>query len=388
MSHPNIVTLFDRGEVDDQLWITMEYVDGTDAGALVSDGPLECDLALDLVGGAGAALDYAWRKQGITHRDVKPTNILVGVDEGRVESVKLADFGIAKAVGEATSLTSTGMTVGTMQYVSPEAIEGRDLDNRADVYSLGCTAFHLLTGRPPFDGGSLTALLSAHLTQAPPSVGSVAPHLPAGLDAVFAMALAKDPVNRFGSCGEFVSALRGVVAGPPFAHTVAAVPVVAEPKRFTRVLAITAAVLAVLLVAGIGAGVYLLRDDDKAAPVAVSTSTATVVPTVTITSTPTETTVTPVETYTPEETVDLTTAAPEPYEGMPCNYSEFGQENASGTLYCSAMDGAWRDKTHQSRPAVEQGSACSEPGARARVAGTDGLATCSADSSGGYSWQF
>lgn len=106
-------------------------------------------LTLSLVAGAGAALDYAWRKQRITHRDVKPANILVGIDESdgapQIESVKLADFGIAKAAGESTSLTSTGMTIGTMQYISPEAIEGEVVDNRSDIYSLGCTAFHLLT---------------------------------------------------------------------------------------------------------------------------------------------------------------------------------------------------------------------------------------------------
>lgn len=92
-------------------------------------------------------------KQRITHRDVKPANILVGVEDNdagsQIESVKLADFGIGKAAGEATSLTSTGMTIGTMQYISPEVIEGDEVDNRSDIYSLGCTAFHLLTGQPP-----------------------------------------------------------------------------------------------------------------------------------------------------------------------------------------------------------------------------------------------
>jgi len=153
LSHSNIVTLHDRGEFEDRLWITMEYVEGTDASELLKAGPVDADLGVSLVGAAGAALDYAWRKQRITHRDVKPANILVGIEQidgvSQIESVKLADFGIAKAAGESTSLTSTGMTIGTMQYISPEAIEGEVVDNRSDIYSLGCTAFHLLTGQPP-----------------------------------------------------------------------------------------------------------------------------------------------------------------------------------------------------------------------------------------------
>lgn len=183
LSHPNIVTLHDRGEFEGRLWITMEYIDGTDAAELLQrDVPLTPNLAIDLIAAAGAALDHAWRKQRITHRDVKPANILVGIEEGEagpvVESVKLADFGIAKAAGETTSLTSTGMTVGTMQYISPEAIEGQEVDNRSDIYSLGCTAFHLLAGQPPFVGTSIASTMSAHLTKPVPLISVAAPHLP------------------------------------------------------------------------------------------------------------------------------------------------------------------------------------------------------------------
>ena len=230
LSHPNIVTLYDRGEVDGRLWISMEYVAGTDAAEMVAKrGPLDRELVLALVGGAGAALDHAWSKHRVTHRDVKPANILVGLDESdgdaRIESVKLADFGIAKAAGEATSLTATGLTVGTMQYTSPEAIEGRELNNRADVYSLGCTAFHLLTGRPPYSGSSITALLSAHLHQAPPRVNDVVPQFAPSVDAVFAKVLAKDPALRYASCGEFVDDLARALdggAGPAFDRTLTA----------------------------------------------------------------------------------------------------------------------------------------------------------------------
>ena len=393
LSHPNIVTPYDRGEFEGRLWIAMEYVDGTDAAELVKEhGPLDVDLVFQLVDGAGAALDYVWRKERVTHRDVKPANTLVGIDDGQVASVKLADFGIAKAVGEGTSLTSTGMTVGTMQYVSPEAIEGHELDNRADIYSLACTAFHLLAGQPPFDGPSITALLSAHLTKTPPRISEVVPHLPVALDSVFARALAKNPNDRYSTCVEFVSALRNALSGiaePAYAGTISA-PAMSAPtavqKRRTTVLAAVATLLAIAVVAVAGYAVYQARgiSDDVAAPATSSSRPQTT----TASRVTTTTTVVPEPTWTPEVTVETTTETPVPYEGMPCSSAEFNTENADGTLYCSALEGAWTDKTHQGRGAVEQGSECSEPGARARISRTEAIATCSQDSSGGYSWQY
>ncbi|MFC7752904.1 serine/threonine-protein kinase [Tsukamurella soli] len=126
LSHQNIVHLYDRGLFEGRLWLTMEYVDGPDAGHMLSaNGPMPLPLATEIVAGAGDGLDYAYQRHGITHRDVKPANILVEFHDGRIAAVKLADFGIAKAAGEATSLTSTGTTIGTVAYMSPEAIEGR-----------------------------------------------------------------------------------------------------------------------------------------------------------------------------------------------------------------------------------------------------------------------
>ncbi|MDF0531391.1 serine/threonine-protein kinase [Tsukamurella sp. 8F] len=213
LSHQNIVHLYDRGVVDGRLWLTMEYVDGKDAHHLLAEnGPMPLDLAADIAAGVGAGLDYAYQRRGITHRDVKPANILVELRHGRVEAVKLADFGIAKAAGEATSLTSTGVTIGTVGYMSPEAIEGRPLDNRADVYSLACTVFEMLTGSLPFTDDTMTALISAHLTRAVPPITKRAPGLPTYLNNVFRKALAKDPADRFGTCAEFVAALRGQAA--------------------------------------------------------------------------------------------------------------------------------------------------------------------------------
>jgi serine/threonine protein kinase len=291
LSHPNIVTLHDRGEFEDRLWITMEYVDGTDASELLkAGGPVDADLALSLVAAAGAALDYAWRKQRITHRDVKPANILVGIDEtagaSQIESVKLADFGIAKAAGESTSLTTTGMTIGTMQYISPEAIEGEAVDNRSDIYSLGCTAFHLLAGQPPFTGTTIASTMSAHLTKPVPSISTVDEHLPEKMDAVFERVLAKNPDDRYQSCAEFVAALQESVGGgevryPASAPTLAAatpskrgtvdpnaptqlrkgVATAAPPRRKPRAVSVLALTVGVLAAAAAVLGVYATRGE-------------------------------------------------------------------------------------------------------------------------------
>lgn len=309
LAHPNIVTLYDRGEFDGRLWITMEFIDGTDASALLDAADrIDTDLVIQLVAGAGAALDHAWRKQRITHRDVKPANILVGLDNGAdgpvIESVKLADFGIAKAAGEATSLTSTGTTVGTMHYISPEAIEGEDVDNRSDIYSLGCTAFHLLTGRAPYAGKTIASLMSAHLTQTPPRISEIAPDLPSSLDPVFAKVLAKSPDDRYQSCADFITALHthadDATSHPAFASTVSAATMSSRrassstttgsgagatggtkaPKA--RMIAVAAATVAVVAAAALGASVLAQRssqsDSADAAPVAVSTAPSSATP--------------------------------------------------------------------------------------------------------------
>lgn len=210
LNHRNIIHLYDRGEVDGRLWITMEYVAGPDTAQMLAQrGPMPLPLAIEIADGAGAALDYAYRQARITHRDVKPANILVAFDSDGAPQVKLADFGIAKAAGEAVGVTSTGITVGTMAYMSPEAFDNKNLDNRADLYSLGCTVFELLTGAPPFPGDSPAAVISAHLNQPAPKITSRNPALPGHLDAVFRRALAKRPEDRYASCADFVAGLRG-----------------------------------------------------------------------------------------------------------------------------------------------------------------------------------
>lgn len=423
LSHPNIVTLHDRGEFEGRLWITMEYIDGTDASELLrADGPLNPDLAVELVSAAGAALDYAWRKQRVTHRDVKPANILVGIDQTdgapQIQSVKLADFGIAKAAGESTSLTSTGMTIGTMQYISPEAIEGELVDNRSDIYSLGCTTFHLLTGQPPFTGTSIASTMSAHLTKPVPSITAVNPHLPEGLNGVFERVLAKHPTDRYQSCAEFITALQDAADGDvaAFAPTMAAATQpsnaptemrkteakdLPRSQSKSRTVSTAAAVVTIVALAAAAVGMYVTRGGTEepaapatSAPATTAAATTAAPPTTPLSAPPPPPPVTTAPEPAPDTTPTIstptvtttTTSAPLLYEGKPCTPAESGNVSPDGTLYCSMETGAWRDKTHQSRPAVQVGTACTEPGARARVAQTDGIATCKADPNGDLAW--
>lgn len=147
LDHPNIVTIHDRGREGSQLWISMQYVEGTDAETAVRTGQMPPLRALYVAAATADALDYAHRA-GMLHRDVKPANILIRDDPGATgpERVLLTDFGIAKARDEATALTRTGTLLATLRYASPEQLEGKPLDPRSDQYSLGCTLFHLLAG--------------------------------------------------------------------------------------------------------------------------------------------------------------------------------------------------------------------------------------------------
>ncbi len=217
LHHPNVVTVYDRGVFDGQLWIAMEYVPGIDvARMLAADSPLDPRLACTIVTGVAAGLDAAHRR-GIMHRDIKPANILVtpGVGGGPgntgslpPEAVKVTDFGIAQVLDEVTNLTGTGITIGTMHYASPEQIEGRRVDARSDIYSLGATAYELLTGAPPFDSPSLHGLMTAHMYHEPPAASSRNGALPTAVDGVLARAMAKNPDDRYPAAGEFADALR------------------------------------------------------------------------------------------------------------------------------------------------------------------------------------
>ncbi len=276
--HPHIVGVHDRGEFNGQLWISMDYVEGTDAADLLEEhypNGMPPDEVLRIVTAVAEALDYAHQRQ-LLHRDVKPANILLSHPESGDERVLLADFGIARWVDDASGLTGTNMTVGTVAYAAPEQLMGEQLDGRADQYALAATAFHLLTGTPLFQHSNPAVVISQHLTADPPQIGTRRPAL-SDLGPVFSKALAKAPADRYDSCMEFANALAhrlGAVAAETGASDItAAVPVTVGPKhrsrpqrsaappaRRPRALVVTV-VLALLLVAVGSVGLLLLRQE-------------------------------------------------------------------------------------------------------------------------------
>ncbi len=209
LRHPNIVGVLDRGEFDGKLWISMDYVDGTDAGRLIReryrDGMPEHDVT-DIVTAVADALDFGHERR-LLHRDVKPENILVTASDGRRRRVLLTDFGIARSIDDVSNLTDDNVAVGTVNYMAPEQLLSRPLDGRADQYALAATTFHLLTGAPPFHDSNRAVVISHHLGASPPRISDRRPDL-AHLDAVLARALAKDADERYPTCLDFAQPSR------------------------------------------------------------------------------------------------------------------------------------------------------------------------------------
>jgi class 3 adenylate cyclase len=206
--HPNIVGVHDRGEFDGQLWIAMDYIEGTDAAQLLKAqfpaGMPVRDVCAIVTAVAGA-LDYA-HQRGLLHRDVKPANILLTNPEDGQLRIFLSDFGVARRLNDISGLTATNLTVGTVLYAAPEQLMGADIDARADQYALAATAFHLLSGRAPYRHSNPVAIISQHLKAAPPKLSDRRPEL-AHLDRVLSTALAKEPADRFARCRDFATAV-------------------------------------------------------------------------------------------------------------------------------------------------------------------------------------
>lgn len=214
LEHPDIVPIYDRSAPQDEIpWLCMRYINGGDVTALIerAGGRLAAADAVRLIEDAGSALDYAHR-QGVVHRDVKPANILVDLSVREGGRAVLTDFGIARAFDDTLTLTGTTATVA---YAAPERFGETPADHRADIYSLGCAFFEILTGRVPFPRSDQAAVISAHLTAPPPRPSELWPDLPAGLDEVIATAMAKDPEDRYPDCTTFAAAARAALDAPP-----------------------------------------------------------------------------------------------------------------------------------------------------------------------------
>jgi DNA-binding beta-propeller fold protein YncE len=220
VNHQHVVTVYEAGEADGHLFVSMRWIDGTDLGRLIAEeGPFLPFVAAGIVDQVAGALDAA-HDVGVVHRDVKPANILIE-DGADAPIAYLGDFGLSTKVGsEATRLTASGGLVGTLDYIAPEQIEDRTIDRRTDVYALGCVLYEAVTGSVPFVRGSDPARLWAHLHDPPPSAREKSPGVTGELDAVIRRALAKDPERRWPSAGELGHAALAA-AGDGGAATVA-----------------------------------------------------------------------------------------------------------------------------------------------------------------------
>jgi len=210
LRHPSIVTIYDVGRSNDWYYFAMDYVKGrTLAQIIQQQGPTSVQAALRVLRPLAAALDYA-HGRGVIHRDIKPSNVIVG-DAG---DVTLTDFGIARATA-ASRLTRTGMVIGTPEYMAPEQASGGDVGPPSDQYALGVIAYEMLAGRAPFEAESTATLLYKIVNEAPPSLAEARPDLPGTVESVLARALAKQPENRFSTCGAFLHALEEAVWPAP-----------------------------------------------------------------------------------------------------------------------------------------------------------------------------
>jgi serine/threonine-protein kinase len=332
--HPHIVGVHDRGDFEGQIWISMDYVDGTDAGRLLRerhpDGMPKAEVA-DIVTAVADALDYA-HDRGLLHRDVKPANILLARPESGEQRILLADFGIARWADDISGLTETNMTVGTVSYAAPEQLMGAQLDGRADQYALAATAFHLLTGAPPFQHSNPAVVISQHLSASPPAIGAQRPELSA-LEPVLAKALAKDPKDRYERCADFARAFaHRLDAAPADDAGTTLAPAATPPKRSPlRAAVIVPAILAVLLIAAITVAVMEFRRADRP-----ESSTASAKPP-TVTS-PTFTPLPPPPEPVPPPTSALPAAPPTAVIGANCTPAGSTATTAEGaTAYCSTM---------------------------------------------------
>src|SRR5215472_14125070 len=202
LEHPNVVPIYDAGDVDGRVYLAMRLVDGGDLGSLLrTEGALDPRRALAICAQVAAALDAAHRR-GLVHRDVKPSNVLLDGSE----HVYLADFGLTRRLDDEWSDSRLDRSIGSPAYLAPEQLEAGPVDGRADVYSLGCVLYECLTGEAVFPRDSRLAVAWAHLEEEPPTPSGGRTGLPEAIDAVVGKALAKEPEQRYPTCTALISA--------------------------------------------------------------------------------------------------------------------------------------------------------------------------------------
>jgi serine/threonine-protein kinase len=285
LQHPNVVSVYDRGEYDGTYYIAMELLEGRTLKDLVKeDGPLEAHRAIDLAIQILRAARFA-HKRGIVHRDLKPHNVIVDAED----RAKVTDFGIARA--GASDMTETGSILGTAQYLSPEQAQGHAVGAQSDLYAIGIVLYEMLTGEIPFDGDTAVTIALKQVSEPPLPPSRLAPSIPPDLEAIVLRALAKLPEERFADADDFIAALEAVRAGfelPGGAATTAFMPIsagaaVEEDGAYAAPLEEDGGrrrwlwgALAALLVAGaIVAALLLAGDDTKPVPRLVGADVAT-----------------------------------------------------------------------------------------------------------------
>jgi DNA-binding beta-propeller fold protein YncE/predicted Ser/Thr protein kinase len=231
IDHPNIIPVYDAGEVAGELYIAMRYVDGSDLKKLLAEEPLPAERTVAIGSQVAGALDAA-HERGLIHRDIKPSNVLLD-ERGHVY---LADFGLSRRLGEQGAALGAAQSLGTIDYVAPEQIRGEEVDGRADLYSLGCLLYECVTGNPPFARSTDSAVLFAHLEEDPPAVP--------GLEDVMRTALAKEPDDRFQTGHELAEATRKALG-------------IAEPRR--SLWPVAAAAVGLVLICAALLGFFLTR---------------------------------------------------------------------------------------------------------------------------------
>jgi serine/threonine-protein kinase len=259
LSHPNIVTVIDRGEHGDRQFIVFEYVDGENLKQLINrDGPAPVSTALELAIQVADGLSFAHR-QGFVHRDVKPQNVLLNGNG----HAKVTDFGIARSLDVQHGMTQTGTVLGTSDYIAPEQAQGQRVDEHTDIYSLGVVLYELLTSHVPFPGENFVAVAMRHINEPPPPIRDQRPDVSPRLEAAVHKAMAKDPQDRFPTMADFCRELEACLAEEHGATQVIVAPARRRRRRsgvspwplllvLAALIAIGAAIAALVLHSGTG----------------------------------------------------------------------------------------------------------------------------------------